>query len=84
MLSGYEDKTAEAVCTYAIMADRSKVVFCRGTVVGEITSPKGQSWGWDPCFMDPATGLTYAQMSAEQKAESSHRAQAIKVLNAFL
>lgn len=84
MLQSYEDKSAEAVCTYALMTDRDRVIFCRGSVMGEIVSPIGDSWGWDPCFREPTTGLTFAQMDLEQKAIYSHRSQAIKVLNRYL
>lgn len=41
-------------------------------------APRGQGgFGYDPVFVDPATGLTAAELAAEAKNRVSHRAQAL-------
>ena len=64
------------------------------TVKGEyrgciIEGYRGQAgFGYDPIFLDKVSGLTYSEMSAQQKNSISHRARAIielkKVLPDFL
>ena len=53
---------------------------CRGVVHGKIaTELTGHDgFGYDPLFIENKSGLTYAQMSLEEKNEISHRAIAIK------
>jgi XTP/dITP diphosphohydrolase len=42
-----------------------------------IAAPRGSNgFGYDPIFEDPATGLTYAEMTIAEKNERSHRAEA--------
>lgn len=84
MLADYEDKTAEAVCIYALMEDEKKIVFCRGSVRGRITSPRGSSWGWDPVFEEERSGMTFGEMDSSMKFKFSHRSNAIAVLKKYL
>ncbi|MCX7072925.1 MAG: RdgB/HAM1 family non-canonical purine NTP pyrophosphatase [Gammaproteobacteria bacterium] len=47
--------------------------------------PRGaQGFGYDPLFLDPETGLSAAEMSAEAKNARSHRARAFAALLAQL
>jgi XTP/dITP diphosphohydrolase len=51
---------------------------CRGTI---LTAPRGTNgFGYDPLFFEPTHGLTFAEMSAEQKNSVSHRFRAIQNL----
>lgn len=84
ILAGYEDKSAEAVCIYALMDDESKIVFCKGSVSGKITSPRGASWGWDPIFQEDRSCMTYGEMDSAMKAKFSHRSNAITVLSKYI
>lgn len=54
------------------------VTFVEGIVNGEITrQPRGDNgFGYDPVFIPEDTGLTFAQMNAEQKNSISHRGRA--------
>lgn len=54
------------------------MTFVEGIVNGEITrQPKGDNgFGYDPVFIPENTGLTFAQMNAEQKNSISHRGRA--------
>jgi XTP/dITP diphosphohydrolase len=49
------------------------------------TRPRGTGgFGYDPVFLDPATGLSAAELSATEKNRVSHRAQALSALAAAL
>jgi XTP/dITP diphosphohydrolase len=51
-----------------------------GSVEGSITHERRgeEGFGYDPVFMVPGTGRTYAEMSIEEKNTLSHRALAVK------
>lgn len=84
MLAGFEVKSAQATCVYALMDDSSRVILCRGSVQGRIISPRGQSWGWDPVFEEERSGMTFGEMGPELKSKFSHRSNAITVLRKYL
>ena len=49
------------------------------------TRPRGSGgFGYDPIFVDPATGLSAAELSPETKNLVSHRGQALRALAAGL
>lgn len=66
-------------------ADPSPVV-CEASWEGRIgTERRGRGgFGYDPLFVDAATGLTAAQMPADAKNRVSHRGQALRALVARL
>lgn len=87
-LAGVPDdrRGAQFRCVIAVASagGREKVVegLCRGVI---IRTPKGvQGFGYDPLFLDPASGLTFAEMSADHKNGVSHRWQAICALREIL
>lgn len=84
ILAGFQDKAAEAVCTYALMENEERIIFFKGFVSGHIVEPRGGSWGWDPVFEEVTTSLTFGEMSAKDKSVYSHRAKAITVLKRYL
>ena len=58
-------------------------ILAEGTVEGVIaTAPRGTAgFGYDPVFIpDDGDGRTFAEMSAEEKAEISHRGRAMRSL----
>ena len=57
-----------------------------GEVHGELTQePRGtHGFGYDPIFYYPPLGKTFAQMTAEEKNQISHRAQALEELTGRL
>jgi XTP/dITP diphosphohydrolase len=63
-------------------ADDPAPLVATGTWFGVIAaSPRGENgFGYDPVFLDAATGLSAAELSAEQKNARSHRAQALAEL----
>lgn len=87
MLVGFEDKTAEAVCTFAYHSGREadQVLLFKGITKGSIVSPRGpRDFGWDPCFQPEGHELTYAEMDKKVKNTISHRFQALLKLRNFL
>ncbi len=86
-----EDKRgAQFTCVIAIVnpvgEERTVKGSFRGCIIEEYRGKAG--FGYDPLFLDKVSGLTYSEMSAEQKNSISHRSQAImelkKILPGFL
>ena len=76
-----DQRAAYFICTIAL-ADRQRGVLgtWQGQVEGTITTePQGEGgFGYDPVFLYPPTGKTFAQMTAEEKNEVSHRGRALR------
>lgn len=78
------DRSARFVCALAV-AHRGAVIIetegeCRGVIADE---PRGSNgFGYDPVFLFPELGRTYAELSEEEKNRHSHRANAIRALRA--
>ncbi|KAL0116779.1 hypothetical protein PUN28_010001 [Cardiocondyla obscurior] len=86
MLHGYEDKSAEAVSTFAYCSgEGSEVYLFQGRTQGTIVSPRGsKDFGWDPCFQPLGYDKTYAELPKEEKNKISHRSKAIEKLKNYL
>ena len=69
-------------CALALVWPDGRVVEASGRCEGTIArAPRGQSgFGYDPVFVDPATGRTFAELSPEEKNARSHRRRAIDAL----
>ncbi|HEY9762066.1 MAG TPA: RdgB/HAM1 family non-canonical purine NTP pyrophosphatase [Trichocoleus sp.] len=82
-LGNTTDRGAQFVCAIALARpDGSIALQTEGICRGEIlTAPKGTGgFGYDPVFYVPDAGLTFAEMSPEQKEECSHRGIAFRQL----
>lgn len=82
-LGNEQNRQAEFICVIAIARpDGSIVLQVEGNCQGEILeAPKGQGgFGYDPIFYIPEQGLTFAEMTPEQKRSVSHRGKAIQAL----
>ena len=81
---------AQFSCVIAVVSPSGEERTVRGEYHGCIIEGyRGQAgFGYDPIFLDKVSGLTYSEMSAQQKNSISHRARAIielkKVLPDFL
>lgn len=82
MLAGWEDKSAQAVCTFAYCSgDPEQVVLYKGITEGDIVEPRGtREFGWDPCFQPKGYNQTYAEMPKDEKNKISHRRKALDKL----
>ncbi len=87
-LSGVADRRAHYACVLALMrhADDPEPIITEGAWHGTIIDvPRGSGgFGYDPHFLDIATGLTGAELPLERKNELSHRGKAIRALIARL
>ena len=68
-----------------VLAD-GREISAEGTCEGQITAaPRGDGgFGYDPVFLFPALGRTFAELSAEEKNRCSARAAAVRALLAEL
>jgi len=80
------ERRAHFVCAIGL-AERGRVkAVVTGRVDGEILeAPRGdRGFGYDPVFYVPALGKGFAEISAAEKNEHSHRGRAFRKLLAFL
>ena len=78
---------ARYVCVVGLFDPASgDTVHFRGEAPGRIlTRHRGSGgFGYDPIFLDEETGLSYAELSAAEKNQRSHRGKAFRALAAFL
>lgn len=87
MIAFTDDKAAYAqtVVGYCPGPNQDVIIF-DGRTSGKIVPPRGSlEFGWDPIFEpDEGAGLTYAEMSKDQKDAISHRSRAFAQLRAYL
>ena len=74
-------RQAQFVCVITMVTPDGKVIQARGEVHGELLrAPAGEGgFGYDPIFYYPPYGKSLAEVSAEEKNQVSHRANALKV-----
>jgi XTP/dITP diphosphohydrolase len=87
-LAGIGDRRAHYACVLVLVhhADDPEPIIAEGRWHGTIVDvPRGTGgFGYDPHFLDPATGLTGAELPLARKNELSHRGQALRALVARL
>lgn len=76
-------RSAQFVCAIALANPDGEIVgqaegICPGEILYEMQGRGG--FGYDPVFYVPGMGLTYAEMSKDQKREISHRGRAIATI----
>lgn len=87
LLTGFDDKTAFAVCIFAYCAGPgAKPRLFEGRTKGTIVPPRGPTdFGWDPVFQpDEGGGKTYAEMEKKDKNAISHRYRALDQVRTWL
>jgi XTP/dITP diphosphohydrolase len=82
----HEQRTAHYTCAAVLHLPDNHRFAAIGTCSGCIlTEPRGtHGFGYDPLFLDPATGLSFGQLEPALKHRKSHRARAFRALAAFL
>lgn len=83
-----ERRTARFVCALALAAGDAIIAEFSGTAEGRIITagnsgdaPRGaHGFGYDPLFLDAAHSKTYAELTAEEKLQRSHRGHALFAL----
>lgn len=86
MLFKFEDKTANAVCTFGYCeGPDSEVRLFQGVTEGTIVDSRGPTnFGWDSIFQPLGFNETYAEMDNSIKNTISHRYRALDKLREFL
>jgi XTP/dITP diphosphohydrolase len=82
-LGDTKERAAQFVCAIAIANPQGKVVaqasgVCPGEILYEMQGRGG--FGYDPIFYVPEMGLSFAEMTKDQKRQVSHRGRAIAAL----
>jgi XTP/dITP diphosphohydrolase len=83
-MDGQNDRRAAFVCALVLAVPSGPALTYMGRADGEITlEPQGENgFGYDPIFLDPASGKTFAQLTREEKGRISHRGKALAGLMA--
>jgi XTP/dITP diphosphohydrolase len=87
-LQGVADRRAHYACVLVLVRrfDDPEPIISEGAWHGTIVdTPRGSGgFGYDPHFLDTASGLTGAELPLERKNELSHRGKAMRALIARL
>ena len=79
-LENASDRSARYVCVICMAFPNGHEIVargeCRGTILKEARGEGG--FGYDPLFFFPQFGKTFAEITAEEKNEVSHRKAALK------
>lgn len=84
---GDESRGAAFHCVASfIMPGTTDPIIANGTWHGSILKARrgAGGFGYDPVFLDPASGLSGAELTPEQKNARSHRGQALRALVTLL
>jgi len=75
-----EKRTGRFVCVLTAARNGEELASFRGVAEGTILdAPRGKNgFGYDPLFFFPHIGKTFAELSAEEKAQYSHRGAAFR------
>ncbi|KAG0051783.1 hypothetical protein BGZ83_003309 [Gryganskiella cystojenkinii] len=86
MLDGFDDRSAFALCTFALSeGPGTEPILFEGRNDGSIVAARGPThFGWDPVFLPDGYDTTYAEMDKETKNIISHRSRALAKLRAYL
>ncbi len=81
-----EARRARFVCALHLIDDTGRELATHGAVEGEIAAEeRGESgFSFDPIFLYPPLGRTFAELTAREKNQVSHRAVAASSLRAIL
>lgn len=83
---GVPDRSAHYACVIALARDGKTLGLFEGRAHGLIIhTPRGTGgFGYDPYFLYPPLGRTFAQLTPEEKFAVSHRGEAFRKLLDFL
>ncbi len=85
-LAGVEQRSARYVCVIALAHEGKTIATFRATAEGRIIdTPRGAGgFGYDPHFLFPDLGQTFAEIPAHEKWIHSHRGKAFREMLKFL
>jgi XTP/dITP diphosphohydrolase len=75
-------RTARFKCAVALATPNGRITTAEGVVDGYILEEErgDGGFGYDPIFLYPPLGKTFAEISSEEKNRVSHRSRAIKAI----
>lgn len=78
-----ENRQARFVCVITMVTPEGRMLQARGEAHGRILRQAAGSggFGYDPIFYYPPLGKTFAELTAQEKNQVSHRAEALKLFN---
>jgi len=81
-----EKRTAKFVSVITMLFENGETIVARGEAHGKIGYEyKGENgFGYDPLFIDDVSGLSFAELSSDEKNSRSHRAKALILLKEAL
>ncbi len=81
-ISGEHNRKARFCCVLSLAVPSGAALtyegFCEGVILDSARGENG--FGYDPLFLCPPTGKTFAEMSMEEKLSVSHRGRALNGL----
>jgi len=82
----FSERKARFCCVIAVVTPKGEEYLGEGTCEGVITTePRGtMGFGYDPLFLIPSLGKTFAELGPEVKNRISHRAQAMRAVRDIL
>ncbi|MFV0402171.1 MAG: RdgB/HAM1 family non-canonical purine NTP pyrophosphatase [Oscillospiraceae bacterium] len=81
-----EKRAASFVSAICCVLDENTLLECEGVCPGVVAdAPRGNSgFGYDPIFLVPEKGKTFAELSDDEKDEISHRGRALRAFAVML
>ncbi|MGI8430892.1 MAG: RdgB/HAM1 family non-canonical purine NTP pyrophosphatase [Chthoniobacterales bacterium] len=85
-LGAKRERTARFRCVLSLARNGEEIAVFEGTVEGEIVAAErgAVGFGYDPLFQPTGRAQTFAELSADEKNQLSHRAAAVRQLREFL
>ena len=84
-LKPFRDFRAKAVCCLGYTENGEVMHLFRGKVAGKIVPARGsREFGWDPIFQPEGLSKTFGELTGDEKATVSMRAQAARQFRKFL
>jgi XTP/dITP diphosphohydrolase len=82
----HQERGARYVCVAALAAGEHQVLTFRGEAPGKVLEERrGEGgFGYDPIILDEASGRSFAELTAEEKNDRSHRGKAFRALGRYL
>ena len=79
------ERTARFICVIALVGQEVCATFT-GQCAGKIAAqPRGTNgFGYDPVFVEPGSGRTFAELARAEKSALSHRGQALQQVRDWL
>src|SRR3989338_6668928 len=85
LLDRYGDKRAKAAVSFALCINGEVKIFSGSCEGGIGDKPRGEAgFGWDPIFIPDGFVKTWAEMSADEKHQTSMRRIALEKLKDFI